>query len=82
MYNRTLKGSTTLGQSGPGNNGNEKVLHTSQISRPEPCYQMQFSVIPKTPPFSGSWVIPHCKGYSQNIQIPTNSAEKSIQIKR
>ena len=28
---RTLSGPTTLGQSGPGNNGNEGVLHIPQI---------------------------------------------------
>ena len=30
---RTLSGSTTLGQSGPGSNDNEEVLHIPQISK-------------------------------------------------
>ena len=30
---RTLSGATTLGQSGPGNNGNDGVLHIPQISK-------------------------------------------------
>ena len=30
---RTLSGATTPGQSGPGSNGNERVLHISQISK-------------------------------------------------
>ena len=29
---RTLSGATTLGQSGPGSNGNEGLLHIPQIS--------------------------------------------------
>ena len=29
----TLKGTTTLGQSGPGSNGNEDVLYILQISK-------------------------------------------------
>ena len=33
--NGTLIGTTSLGQSGPGGNGNEGVLHTSQILRTE-----------------------------------------------
>ena len=32
--NRTLSGITTPGQSGPGSNGNEEVLHIRQISEP------------------------------------------------
>ena len=31
--NVTFTGTTTLSQSGPGSNGNEGVLHTSQIFR-------------------------------------------------
>ena len=31
----TLKGTTTLGKSGSGSNGNERVIHTSQTSRIE-----------------------------------------------
>ena len=31
--NKTLTGTTTLGQSEPGSNGNEGVLHITQISR-------------------------------------------------
>ena len=30
---RTLSGATTLGQCGPGSNGNERVLHIPQISK-------------------------------------------------
>ena len=30
---RTLSGATTLGQSGPGSNGNKEVLHIHQISK-------------------------------------------------
>ena len=30
---KTLKSTTTMGQSGPGSNGNEGVIHTCQISR-------------------------------------------------
>ena len=33
--NRTLPGGTTLGQSGPGSNGNEEVLHIPQSSKAE-----------------------------------------------
>ena len=33
--NGTLPGTTTWSQCGPGSNGNEEVLHTSQISRTE-----------------------------------------------
>ena len=33
LIDRTLTGTITLGLSGPGSNGNEKVLYTLQISR-------------------------------------------------
>ena len=41
-----LTGTTSLGQSRPGSNDNERVLHTPQ---------MQFSVIFRTPLFVGSY---------------------------
>ena len=43
---KTLKGSPTPGQSGPGSNGNEEVLYTSIAPGLEPHPQMQFSAIP------------------------------------
>ena len=44
----TLRGTTTRGQSEPGSNGNEEVLHIPQTPELESLHQMQFSVIPKT----------------------------------
>ena len=64
-----LKGTTTLGKSGHGSNGNEGVLQSPKISRwseLEPHHQMQFRVILWTPPtFSGEEVLTHCQGFSQ-----------------
>ena len=41
---RTLSGATTLGQSGPGSNGNDGVLHIPQISKagasPSVCFML------------------------------------------
>ena len=46
--NRT--GTTTLGQSGPGSNGIEGVLHTSQVFRNKTSHlQIELSVRPRTP---------------------------------
>ena len=46
----TLTDITTLSQSGPGSNDNERVLHI-QVQEVEPHHRMQFSVISKTPLF-------------------------------
>ena len=51
---KTLTGTTTSSQSGPGSNGNEEVLHNPQICILEPHYLMHFSVIFKICP-SGRW---------------------------
>ena len=45
---RTQTGTTTPGQSGSGNNGNEGVLHILQTPEQEPHYQMQFNVLLRT----------------------------------
>ena len=37
---RTLSCATTLGQSGPGSNGNERILQIPQISKTAASYQM------------------------------------------
>ena len=44
----TLTSTTTLGQSGPGSNSNERVLHIPQTPKLEHHQQMQFNVIPRT----------------------------------
>ena len=61
----------TRGQSGPGSNDNERVLHTTLelVSH----YQMQFCVIPRTPHptlFKGG-SYPLYRGYSQCILCST-----------
>ena len=38
----------TLGQCGPGSNGNEGVLYISQIPEPEPHHLMQFNILLRT----------------------------------
>ena len=53
----------TLGQIGPGSNGNEEVLYTPQIPEQEPHHQMQFNVIP----------FYLYRGYNQYILSPANT---------
>ena len=58
----------------PGSNSN-KEAHIPQISRElEPYYQMQFSVIPRTPLFGGA--LPFYSGYIQYILSPTDKVDK------
>ena len=45
---RTLKGTTTPGHSGPGSNGTEGEVHISKFPGLEPHHQMQFNDIPRT----------------------------------
>ena len=49
LINETLKGTTTLGQSGSQSNGNEGVLHTPSTPELKPYHQMKFSLIPRIP---------------------------------
>ena len=42
----TTTGTTILGQSEPGSNCNDRVIHITQITELEPHHQIQFSVIP------------------------------------
>ena len=48
FIDRTLTGTTKPGQSEPGSQGNEAVIHIPQIPGLEPQYQMKFSVISRT----------------------------------
>ena len=48
LIDETLINTTTLGQSGPGSNGNEGVLYISQSTRTGVRHKMWFSVIPRT----------------------------------
>ena len=45
---RTLTGTTPLGQSEPESNGNEGVIYNPKAPGVGSCYQMQFSVISST----------------------------------
>ena len=58
-------GTTTMGQSGPGSNDNEGVLHTSEISRTRisSLDAVQHHIQDTT--FGGGLLI--CRGYSQRI---------------
>ena len=42
LLNGTLIGTITPGQNGPGNYGNELVLHTPQTLEVEPHHQIKF----------------------------------------
>ena len=53
LIDETLTSTTTLNQSGPGSNGNERVVHTPTDL--EPHHQILFSVQSKTPLFFGGW---------------------------
>ena len=54
LFSFTIDGTptriTTPGQSGPGNSGNEEVLHTLQ-----PYLQLHLSVMPRIPSFCGGY---------------------------
>ena len=60
---------TTLGQSEPGSNGNEGILHTPQISSLTTRYSF---VSYQEHPFFCRKVLPLCKEYSQHILSPTD----------
>ena len=62
----TLTGTTTLGQSGSGSNGNERVLSRSPIS----------SHTQDTLFLEGKGLTPTAGGYSQHILCPTDIIAK------
>ena len=65
----TLTGTTTPGQGVPGSNGNEGVLHTTQISR---ISASRSDAVSRDPLFK-RWVLPLCSGYSQYILSAVDS---------
>ena len=68
----TLSGATTLGQSGPGSNGNEGVLHIPQSSSNTGTSTL-FSVISRTL-VGGRGSYPPAEVQSVCSTVPTNLA--------
>ena len=74
---RTLTGTTTPGQSGLGNDGNEGVLNIPLSSRPKPHHQIIYCHIQDT--FLGvSGVLTLCKRFSWHILQPKLTERKVI----
>ena len=69
---KTLTGTTILGQSGPGSNGNERLLHTPQISRTGASSSDNVSYHTQDTHFWGGWVLPFYRGYSQHTLSPAD----------
>ena len=63
-----------LGQSGPGSNGNEVVLHMHQISKTGALPQDTAGIKLKTPIFGSEWGRFPSREYNQFIQSPTDRA--------
>ena len=62
-FDGILRGTTNAGQSGPGSNGKEQLLHIPKAPGLEPHHQMQFQIkLQILIGGGGGRILPHCRG--------------------
>ena len=77
---RTLSGATTPGQSGPGSDGNEGLLHIPQSSSITGTSPSDCLVISKTL-VEGGGVLPFCRGAVSVFYSPNQVGNTQLNVK-